>query len=286
MSDQPSVQEFDPASLVKEKEGTFTPHPLVAGYLGKRMQRCLTKEEHEALLKDHPRPGVASCKVPAVDKYIREFLGKRFPKDMDTDLSKIQGGVMHIVCPLAAAWNSLLEEGVAEDQNLLVPASQVVALIQRTICMVGNVSEMISQLRRTKILQNIETSWSKYGVEDFSGAEDTLFGEDFQTSLTDKVEKETALAKAASITKIIKGRTHLPVTGRMVMVIARFSRGPAYKYGNRQGKNFFPYGSESKKKGAIYQNNQTSGGQKQTRPLFHEPCLPPRQNQRTPQHRK
>ena len=38
-----------------------------------------------------------------------------FPKDMDTDLSKIQGGVMHIVCPLAAAWNSLLEEGVAED---------------------------------------------------------------------------------------------------------------------------------------------------------------------------
>ena len=161
------------------------------------------KEEREALLKDHPTPGVASCKVPAVDKYIREFLGKHFPKDMDTDLSKIQGGVMHIVCPLAAAWNSLLEEGIAEDQDLLqlVPASQVVALIQCTICMVGNVSEMISQLRRTKILQNIETSWSKYGVEDFSGAEDTLFGEDFQTSLTDKVEKEAALAKAASITK-------------------------------------------------------------------------------------
>ena len=102
--------------------------------------------------------------------------------------------------PLAAAWNSLLEEGVAEDQDLLVPASQVVALIQHTIYMVENVSEMISQLRRTKILQNIETSWSKYGVEDFSGAEDTLFGEDLQTSLTDKVE-ETALAKAASITK-------------------------------------------------------------------------------------
>ena len=191
------------------------------------MRCCLKKEEREALLKDHPRPGVASCKVPAVDKYIREFLGKRFPKDMDTDLSTIQGGIMHIVCPLAAAWNSLLEEGVAEDQDLLVPASQVVALIQRTICMVENVSEMISQLRHTKILQNIEISWSKYGVEDFSGAEDTLFGEDVQTSLTDKVE-ETALAKAASITKRnkdYKGRTHPPVTGRMVMVIARFFEG-------------------------------------------------------------
>lgn len=254
------------------------------------MRRCLTKEEREALLKDHPRPGVASCKVPAVDKYIREFLGKRFPKDMDTDLSKIQGGVMHIVCPLAAAWNSLLEEGVAEDQDLLVPASQVVALIQRTICMVGNVSEMISQLRRTKILQNIETSWSKYGVEDFSGAEDTLFGEDFQTSLTDKVEKETALAKAASITKRnkdYKGKDSPTSYRKDGHGHSSFFRGgPAYKYGNRQGKNFFPYGSESKKKGAIYQNNQTSGGQKQTRPLFHEPRLPPRQNQQTPQHRK
>ena len=182
---------------------------------------------------------------------------------MDTDLSKIQGGVMHILCPLAAAWNSLLEEGVAEDQDLLVPPSKVVAPIQRTICMVGNVSEMISQLRRTKILQNTETSWSKYGVEDFSGAEDTLFGEDLQTSLTDKVEKETTLAKAASITKRnkdYKGKDSPTSYRKDGHGHSSFFRGgPAYKYGNRQGKNFFPYGSESKRKGTIYQNNQTSG---------------------------
>ena len=254
------------------------------------MRRRLTKEEREALLKDHPRPDMASCKVPVVDKYIREFLGKRFPKDMDTELTKIQTGVLNIVCPLATAWSSLLEQGMAEDQDLVVPASQVAALIQRTICMVGNVSEMISQSRRSRILQIIETSWFKYGEEDFPGAVDALFGEDFRTSLTEKVEKETAHAKAASITKRnkdLKGKdSSTSYKKKDHGPSSFFQGGPASKYGNRQGKNFFPYSSESKGKGTFYQSNQTSGSQKQTRPLFHEPHLPPRQNQQTPQHKK
>ena len=110
----------------------------------------------------------------------------------------------------------------------MVPASQVVALIQRTICMAWNVSEMISQLKHTKILQNIEISWCKYGVEDFSDAEDTLFGEDFRPLLLIRWRRRQPLLKQfplPSVKKIIKGRTHLPVTERMVMVIAGFFEG-------------------------------------------------------------
>ena len=70
--------EFDPAELVKKKEGTFCAPTVIADYLEKRMKRCLTKDEHEALIKDHPKPDLPACKVPAVDKFMKEFLGKRF----------------------------------------------------------------------------------------------------------------------------------------------------------------------------------------------------------------
>ena len=72
--------ELDPVELVKKKEGTFVAPAAIVSYLDKRMKRCLSKEEHKVLIKDHLRPGLPSCKVPVVDKYIKEFLGKRFPK--------------------------------------------------------------------------------------------------------------------------------------------------------------------------------------------------------------
>ena len=43
--------------------------------------------------------------------------------------------------------------------------------------------------------------WSKFGSDDFPSAKDTQFGEDFQSSLMSKVEKDTAPSKAVAITK-------------------------------------------------------------------------------------
>ena len=54
---------------------------MIADYLEKRMKQCLTKDEREALIKDHPKPDLSSCKVPPVNKFMKEFLGKRFPKE-------------------------------------------------------------------------------------------------------------------------------------------------------------------------------------------------------------
>jgi len=116
-----SAMEFDPVKLVKQKEGTFVVPEAIASYLDKRMKRCLSKEECEALFKDHPRPDSPSCKVPVVDKYIKEFLGKNFPKEEDSELAKIQAATLLPVCPLASAWNSLLQNGADMDPGMLVP---------------------------------------------------------------------------------------------------------------------------------------------------------------------
>ena len=165
------------------------------------MKRYLTKDEHEALIKDHPKPDSPSCKVPAVDKFMKEFLGKRFPKEEDGELAKIQAATLLPICSLAFAWNSLLEIGADKDPDMLVPVTDVVSMIQRTIYFIGNASEFISQIRHTRILEKLDASWSKYGQEDFSDSKDTLFGEYFQQTLASKVEKEAVLAKAVVATK-------------------------------------------------------------------------------------
>ena len=148
--------EFDPAELVKKKEGTFTAPAVIMDYLEKRIKQCLTKDEREALIKDHPKPDSPSCKVPAVDKFLKEFLDKRFPKEEDGELAKIQAANLLPICPLAFVWNSLLESGADKDPDMLVPVTDVISMIQRTICLIGNVSEFISQIRRTKILEKLD----------------------------------------------------------------------------------------------------------------------------------
>ena len=49
----------------------------------------------------------------------------------------------------------------AEDgEEILVPATEVLGMIQCTLCLAGNSSEYILQIRCTKILEAIDPSWS------------------------------------------------------------------------------------------------------------------------------
>ena len=129
------------------------------------------------------------------------------------------------ICPLAFAWNSLLESGADKDPDMLVPVTDVISTIQRTICLIGNASEFISQIRHTRILEKLDASWSKYGQEDFSDSKDTSFGENFQQTLASKVEKEAILAKAVVASKQSKengGKETSAATGGKAMVTVSF----------------------------------------------------------------
>ena len=134
-----------------------------------------------------------SCNPPKVDKYIYEFLGKCLPKEQESELSKIQSAILAGVRPLTSAWQLLLDNGLENDPVMVVPASEVLTLIQCSLCMIVNASELVSQTRQSKILAAIDPSWSKFGEGDFPSAKDTLFGEKFQASLTTRVEKDNAL---------------------------------------------------------------------------------------------
>ena len=212
-SAEDSLPCFEPAALVSAKEGTFKVPQSMQRYLDKHLKRCLTKEEVDAVFKEHPRPDLSSCLAPAVDKYMRDFLGKRLPKSGDADLYKVQKSVLSVIRPMTSAWQMLEEGGLRDDPDLLVPAAEVLSFIERTMCLVGNTSELISQTRRARILEAVDPSWSKYGSEEFPSSSSTLFGEGFQETLSKRVEKDMALSKAVSIMKRAK-RTEEPSPAR------------------------------------------------------------------------
>ena len=51
---------FDPAELVRSREGTFKAPKVIQQYVDKHFRRCLLKEERDALFKEHPRPDLDS----------------------------------------------------------------------------------------------------------------------------------------------------------------------------------------------------------------------------------
>ena len=125
--------EFDPAELIRHKEGTFSVPKAISSYLSKHVKRCLSKGEREALFKEHPQPDLEVCLVLKVDEYISELLGKNFPKEGETEMTK---AILATLQPLTTAWRDL-DAGVKDDLDLAVPATEVPSLIQRTICLVG-----------------------------------------------------------------------------------------------------------------------------------------------------
>ena len=270
---------FDPAALVEAEEGTVKVPRAMQQYLEKHMKRCLTKEERDALFKEHPRPDLTSCVPPKIDKYMLDFLGKRLPKTGDSDLSKIQASILAVMRPMTSAWQQLVEGGLRDEPDLMVPAVEVLAMIQRIQCLLGNASELTSQTRRTRILEVVDPSWSRYGSEEFPSSSDTLFGEDFQEKLSKKVERDTALSKAISITKRAK-KEDQPTSSRRVehRKPQFFRRGPPARYEGRQGKNFLSYNAQlsnrQREHGQPGQPGPSSQPKQGQFPLYHEPRLP------------
>ena len=237
---------FDPSSLVKTKEGTFRAPQAMEKYLNKHLKRCLSKEEREAIFKEHPKPDLDSSVPPKADRYMIDFLGKRFPKEKDSKLSKIQAAILATIRPLTSAWQSFVDGGLGQEPGLMVPATEVLSLVQHTLCLVGNSSELVSQIRRSKILEAGDPSWAKYGTDDFPSAKTTLFGEEFQANLTKSMEKDSDLSKALSISR--KGKkehttpSSLPSTSHSRGQKSNhfFSRGPSCQLRGQAGQELYP----------------------------------------------
>ena len=149
-------------------------------------------------------------------------------------------------------------------------------MIQRTLCLIGNAVERVSQARRAKILEAIDPSWRKFSKDNFPSAKDTLFGSDFQSSLTARVENDTALSMVVVISR--RSRTEPDFSRQDRPKTTQFFCGdPPGRYRARQGRSFFPYGT------SFHRTRKTSAAEDSTPQLRGSAPLPRAQAPSSPQ---
>ena len=115
--------EFDPT--VDPKDSRKAPSTMTL-FLEKHINRSLSDDEREAIMKDFPRPHCDALTTPKIDDDLKEQLKSR-GKDphfgAEKSLYKIQDQLMDVAGPLTCLWTDLLNreaEMSSEDVLLLV----------------------------------------------------------------------------------------------------------------------------------------------------------------------
>ena len=100
--------------------------------------------------------------------------------------------------PLTCLWSQLIDQGLTHQEDATIRISDVIDTIQRTLVLLGNANNFISETRREWALEAIHPTL-KYGKGNFTEAEEHLFGETFKETLVKKVEADSVLLKAVNI---------------------------------------------------------------------------------------
>ena len=164
-------QLFDPSLDREDKdEYKFDAPEVIGRYLEQHFRKGLAKEERTAMLKKHPKPNSKVMAPPKLDQFVSDFAPKKVDKARDASLSKIQGSLLYAVNPLTNLWAGLIEQGLADDPEALVPVPEVLDVIQRSIVLIGNTNNLVSETRREVALDEIHSSLKKYAKGDFKDA--------------------------------------------------------------------------------------------------------------------
>ena len=149
--------------------------------------------------KEHRVPSTPATKAPKVDRFATDYLKATFPRSNDVELMKVQSALLKVCGPMVCMWPELIDNNLLSDPNASVNVHNILNIIQRTIVLLDNTSEMLSQLRRSKILASVDTSFIKFGQKPQSGSGEFLFGSEYTKYLRGEAETDSSLAKVVSL---------------------------------------------------------------------------------------
>ena len=256
VNNEPLHHDFDPESLDTEDENTFTAHNTITEYLEKHFRRTLTKTTRAAMHKAHPVPRTAVTKAPIVDQFVKDYLKSRFPKQEDNDLGVLQSALLKVCGPMTCLWSDLIENNLLDDEAAVINVQDVMEIIQRSLVLLGNANELLSQIRRTNILQLADQSLKKYGQESPDQPGEFLFGPGFAKHLKEQVESGTSLAQVVSAS-----RRYHPYNARTPTITRPrpqfFRGGPTGNRGSQRGRRYVPtHQSQYRGRGTLRSNQQ------------------------------
>jgi len=174
-------------------------------------------------------------KVPKVDHFVLDHLSQRFQKSRDAELGTIQVALLRSAGPLSCLWLELLDNDLLKDEHSMINVHDVLNIVQRTLVLLGNANELISQARRCNILRAIDQGLEKYGKEPLK-SEEFLFTKEFCSQLKAQVESDKTLAQVVQLSHCYQPydqKARQTTLGRIRKQF--FRQGPAGSMGYRQG---------------------------------------------------
>ena len=99
---------------------------------------------------------------------------------------------------MTCMWSNLIEQKLLDNPDATISVHDVLEVIQHSLVLLGNMNELLSQMRRKNILQVADKSLGRYGQDSPSHAGEFLFGPEFTKHLQDKVDSNALLAKVVS----------------------------------------------------------------------------------------
>lgn len=230
------TESFDPDNYYAAS-GQSLP-PSISDYVEKRFRKCIPVDKRRKMFKDNPIPDTPAAKPPQPDDDIVAFLGKDFPSKSDKRLRRIQATTIAVAGPLTTLWANLVEQDMGQGSGTLIPVDDVIDTIQRSLSLLGNSVNYISQARRELIISQLE--YKKKGLgkvmrkvcqSDLENTGKELFGEKFRKTLKSKADSMVAFGKIADrVEQNTRSKNQ------------SFRGGPSTsRYAGGAGKNLKPY---------------------------------------------
>ena len=230
------TESFDPDNYYASS-GQSLPKSIT-DYIETRFRKCIPVDKRRKMFKDNPIPDTPAAKPPQPDDDIVAFLGKDFPSKSDKRLRRIQATTIAVAGPLTTLWANLVEQDMGKGSGTLIPVDDVIDTIQRSLSLLGNSVNYISQARRDLIISQLE--YKKKGLgkvmrkvcqSDLGNTDKELFGEKFRKTLKSKADSMVAFGKIADrVEQNTRNKNQ------------SFRGGPsASRYAGGAGKNFKSY---------------------------------------------
>ena len=192
------------ASLTSEDDFTFVTHQVIVDYLEKHFRASLHKDARNAMHKAHPIARTPAMRVPKVDGFVQDHLKQRFPKSRDHEPGAIQSALLRCTGPLTCLWSELIDNELLKSEDAVINVQDVMNVLQRTLVLLGNTNELISQARRCSILRACDQDLEKYGKEPPNNNKEFLFGKEFCSQLKSQVESDKTLTQVVQMSHCYK----------------------------------------------------------------------------------
>lgn len=155
------------------------------------------------MVKERP-PNSVALKCLEADDAIVDFMGKSFPSKVDKQYKRMQTAIIAAAAPALCLWKELDDQGFTSGQGGLMPVDTVLDTLQRSIVLIGNASNYVSQVRRDVVIRKLEShnkglaSVLKSICKKHQPEEDLLFGSQVHKALNEHAQTLDSFKKVAS----------------------------------------------------------------------------------------